>query len=87
MQISRGMEEERRKIFVHSFIENLNSSLSAITKKLKFPKTTVCKVIKRYKETMSIKRQKHQRQKTAARDKKLELKVRRSIKKKPWPLG
>ena len=50
------MEKQNREKILHTFIENPTMSAFKIAKLLKFPKSTVYDVLKRYKETLSVER-------------------------------
>lgn len=77
------MEARNRELVVHKFIENPCLSASAIAKSIKLPKSTVCGIIKRYKETLTVKRATQKNRKTGFTDKNLQNKIIRSIKANP----
>lgn len=77
------MELEKRKLIVHKHLENPSWSASKIAKVLKFPKSTVCLVIKRYKDTLSVDRAQRIYHKSGTRDKELRRKVLRYVKSNP----
>lgn len=77
------MEVERRKSIVNKFIENPTWSGTRIAKSLNFPKTTVCRVIKRYKETLTYDRTKQINRKSGTNDNNFEKKVLKSVKQNP----
>lgn len=72
------MELENRRKILNKFNENPNYSGSFIAKQLNLPKTTVCAVLKRFKQTHTIARANQLHRKTGTRDKNLEMKVLRS---------
>ena len=74
--------ENRKRIVAHS-LENFTISASSIAKKLKLPRSTVIRVVKRYKETLTVKRTKGGGRKPGPADKKLHQKIVRSIKQNP----
>lgn len=77
------MELERRKNIVHKHLENPEWSGSKLAKVLKMPKTTVCRVLKTYMETLSVERNKRTYEKTGSRDRQLRSKVLRCVKANP----
>lgn len=77
------MEISNREKIVHKFIECPHLSGSAIAKQLKLPKSTVCRVIKQYKETLTIERKPRTNLKYGCKNKDLEKKVLKSIKQNP----
>lgn len=77
------MELEKRKIVLHKFIQNPNLSSSSIAKSLKMPKTTVCVIIKRYKDTSSISRASGSGGEHNQSNRKLRQKIMRSVKGNP----
>lgn len=77
------MELEKRKLIVHKHLENPSWSASKLAKVLKFPKSTVCLVIKRYKDTLSVNRAQRIYKKSGTRDKELRRKVLRYVKSNP----
>lgn len=79
----RIMELEKRKLIVHKHLENPSWSASKIAKVLKFPKSTVCLVIKRYKDNLSVDRAQRIYHKSGTRDKELRRKVLRCVKGNP----
>ena len=72
-------EIENRKRIVAHLLENSTISASSIAKKLKLPRSTVIRVVKRYKETLTVKRSKRGGRKPGPADKKLHQKIVRSI--------
>lgn len=74
--------EKRKKILAH-FLENPSVSSSSILKALKLPRSTVARVIKRYKETLTVDRAKGSGRKTGPIDKILHQKIIRSFKQNP----
>lgn len=77
------MEARNRELILHKFIENPTFSASSIAKILNFPKSTVCGVIKRYKETLTIERAPQKNRRKGFADKNLRNKIIRSIKTNP----
>lgn len=51
-------ELENRKRIVAQFVENSSTSASAIAKLLKLPRSTMTGIIKRFKESLTIKKSK-----------------------------
>lgn len=76
-------ELENRKKILHKYTENPNVSASSIAKCLKLPKSTVCNVIKLFKATLTIDRAPGSGRKSGPADKKLALKVIKSLKNNP----
>lgn len=79
----QAMELENRKIILHNHHENPTWSASKLAKVLKFPKTTVYDVLKRFKETLTVDRAKGTGAKKGSRNPRLEKTVMRSIKSNP----
>ena len=77
------MELEKRKLIVYKHLANPSWSASKIAEVLKFPKSTVCLVIKRYKATLSVDREQRIYHKSGTRDKELKRKVLRYVKGNP----
>lgn len=77
------MELETRKLIVNKYIENPTQSGSEMAKMLKLPKTTICRVIKRYKESLSVERSVQVNRKHGTQNKQLNSKVLKSIKTNP----
>ena len=61
------MELETRKKILHKFNENPTWSRSKLPKSHKIAKSTVCSVLKRYEETLTIERKKRNVKKTGIR--------------------
>lgn len=76
-------EKEVRKIIVHKYLKNTQVSLSSIAKSLKFIKTTVYEVIKRFQQYQTIEKTKGFAKARHRIDKKLINNVRRSFQKNP----
>lgn len=76
-------EYEKRKLIVHKYVENPSRSGSSIAKELKLSKSTVNKVINRYKQSLSVDRKPGSGGKPGSRDKKLDLKVMKSLTNNP----
>lgn len=74
-------EVERRKLIIDKWNQNPNRPMHFIAKELKIAKSTVVCVLKRYFETSSISRKKKSTTKNVPRDKKLEEKIVKTIKK------
>lgn len=74
---------EKRKLILHTKIQNPELSSNAIAKKLKFPPRTVSRVIKRFNETLTIDRAPGGGRPSGPADPKITLKVLRSIKNNP----
>lgn len=79
----QSKELENRKKILHRKNENPELSGSAIAKILKLDKSTVCRVIKRYNETLTVERAVGSGRKPGPIDKKLSERVIRSIKNNP----
>lgn len=77
------MEVERRKLIVDKYLENPSWSGSKIAKSLNLPKTTVCRVLKQYKDSLSFDRKPQLNRRSGTKDKNLEKKVLRAIKQNP----
>lgn len=77
------MEAERREKIVHSYLENPSWSASRLAKKLKFPRNTVWRVIKRYKETLTTIRKPQANRRSGTVDRKLRSKILKTIKRNP----
>ena len=78
-----SMEVKNQRRIVAQFVENSSTSASSIAKMLKLPRSTVCRVIKRYKETLTVGRTKGGGRKSGPADRKLHQKIIRSIKQNP----
>jgi hypothetical protein len=76
-------ELQNRQIIVSFFVDNPGVSFSMISKALKLPKSSVGKVIKRYKESLTVERSPGSGRKPGPVDKKLTLKVLKSVRKNP----
>ena len=74
------MEFERRKNIVHKHLENLEWFGSKLAKVRKMPKTTVCRVLKINKESLSVERNQRIYEKTGTRERQLRSKVLRCVK-------
>lgn len=74
---------ENRKKILHKYFENPQASIRSIARELNFHHTTVSKVIKRYKETLSVERKPGSGRKKGFVDKKLANKILRSLKVHP----
>lgn len=77
------MERERREKILHTHVENPTWSGAKIAKYLKFPKSTVNTVLKRFKETLTLDRADHSNRKSGTVDKQLRLKVCRAVRTNP----
>lgn len=77
------MELENRKKIVHRFLENPQLPAYKIAKSLKLPRSTVQKVLKRYKQTLSINRAPGSGRKVGSHNKKLYKAVMRSFQENP----
>lgn len=73
------MERERREKILHTHVANPTWSGVKIAKYLKFPKSTVNTVLKRYKETLSVDRAEHKNRRSGTYDKQLRVKVCRAV--------
>lgn len=72
-------ELEKRRIILHKLSENPDQSGSSVAKSLGMPISTVNKVIKRYKESLTIERSPGSGAKSGPRDKNLSKRVMKSI--------
>ena len=77
------MEAERWEKIVHSYLENPLWSASRLAKKLKFPRNTVWRVIKRYKETLTTIRKPQANRRSGTVDQNLRSKILKTIKGNP----
>lgn len=77
------MQEERRKIIVHNHLQNPFASARKLGKLLGYPKSTVARVIKRYKETLTTARKVQTKRRSGTFDRQLRLKVIRKVKDNP----
>lgn len=77
------MELARRKVIVHKFNENPGLSKRKLAKSLQFPESTVRKVIKRYKETLSIERSPRVYHKPLVRNRTIAKTIIRDVVKHP----
>lgn len=77
------MEKARREKIVHTFLQNPTWSCSKVAKILKFPKTTVAAVIKRFKTTQSTNRATKPATKKASGTPPLRKNIIRSIQQNP----
>lgn len=76
-------QEKVRQTIAHTFIENQSASFSSIAKHLKLHKSLVCRVLKKYVQTLSIKVAPGRGRKTGPADKKIAQKVLKSLKQNP----
>lgn len=76
-------EIQNQNKILHEYVQNPNVSGSSIAKKLKLPKSTVCRAIKRIKETNSVTRRHGGGRKPGPVNKDLDQKLRRSLKQNP----
>jgi hypothetical protein len=77
------MEAAKRKLILDTHVKNPTWSGSKIAKSLKMVKSTVCSVLKRFREMHTIDRQVHTNRYSGTKDRKLHLKVLRTIKANP----
>lgn len=76
-------EEDNRKIIITKYLENVHKSVGLIAKELKFPKTTVYNVIKRYKQTLVVTRQPGSGRKCGWANTKQANRIVRTVERKP----
>ena len=76
-------QSEVRQIIVNKYLQNRSSSISDIAKVLKFPRTTVRDVLKKFISTGSIERKKGSGGNRFKIDKKLTAKILADYKRKP----
>ena len=67
---------EKRKKFLHSYLQNPSASLLSIAKASESSKTTVYMVIKQYKSSLSIERAKGSGRKSGFKDQKAAISIR-----------
>ena len=77
------MEAERREKIVYSNLENPLWSASRLAKKLKLPRNTVWRVIKRYNETLTTIRKPQANRRSGTVDRKLRSMILNTIKRNP----
>jgi transposase-like protein len=76
-------ELENQKRIIAQFVQNSNVSALSIAKLLKLPRSTVQRVVKRYKETLTVGRAKGGGRKSGPGNRYLHQKIVRSIKQNP----
>jgi DNA invertase Pin-like site-specific DNA recombinase len=76
-------QKEKREIIVAHFLENPEESISLIARKLKFPKTTVYDVIKRFRDSCTVERRRGSGRKPGPVNATLCRKITRSFKLNP----
>lgn len=81
------MERERREKILHTHVENPTWSGGKIAKVLKFPKSTVNTVLKRYRETLTLDRAKQNKRRSGTYDRKLRAKIIRAVRNNPGISG
>lgn len=77
------MQEEKRKKIVHSYQQNPSASTRELAKLLDYPKSTVARVIKKFKETLTTARKVQVKRRSGTVDRQLQVKVFRMIKSNP----
>lgn len=77
------MEAERRKLILDIHVENPTWSGSKIAKTLNLAKSTVCSVLKRFRERKTIVRKAHSKRRSGTYDRQLHWKVLRTIRVNP----
>lgn len=77
------MEEERRKIIVRNHLENPSWSGPKLAKVLGFPRNTVWRVLKKYRETLSTDRKPQSKRRAGTVNRQLRNKVIKNIKANP----
>ncbi|XP_052889225.1 uncharacterized protein LOC128297590 [Anopheles moucheti] len=77
------MQEEKRKLIVDNYLQNPAVSSRELAKQLSLPKSTVSRVIKKYKETQTIVRKVQTKRRSETVDRQLRLRVIRKIKANP----
>lgn len=77
------MQRERREKIVHKHLENPTWSANKLAKVLNFPRNTVCRVLKMYKETLTTARKPQNKRRIGTVNCNLRGKVLRAIKTNP----
>lgn len=77
------MEAANRKLILDTHFENPTWSGSKIAKSLKLAKSTVCRVLKRFREQHTVDRKDHSKRRSGTKDRKLHSKVLRTIRANP----
>ncbi|XP_052888358.1 uncharacterized protein LOC128296879 [Anopheles moucheti] len=77
------MQEEKRKQIVHNYLQNPAVSSRELAKQLSLPKSTVARVIKKYKETQTIVRKVQTKRRSGTVNRELRLRVIWKIKANP----
>ena len=76
-------QDEVRQIILHTFLQNQKNSYSMIAKTLKLPRSTVKRVLKRYKETSSTERKPWSGTNLVPKNQDLKKKIVRSFQQNP----
>lgn len=79
----QSQQEKMREIVVHKYFENPSRSYSSIARELKMNPKTVNRIIKRFKETLTIKQKPGRGRKSGPVDKELGKRVGLSFKNNP----
>ena len=75
--------EEKGKIIITKYFENVNESIRLIARELKYPESTVRSVIHRYKDTLTVKRKSGSGRKPEFQNPTLAKRVVKAEEKKP----
>lgn len=77
------MEDRRRKLILHTHVDNPTWSGAKIAKQLNIAKTTVCDVLRRFRERNSVDRAVQKKRRSGTYDRQLNRKVLRTVRANP----